>query len=98
MATWIRQEQQDNDNYTFSGQFVISHAVRSLLPKVEIISIYYDILKLVQEKGGIDSIQVYTDERNRTLHFIDQSNKHLMINEGDGTKENLCVLYFAHEY
>lgn len=98
MATWIRRDQEDADKYTFSGKFLITENVKRTLPAIEIIGIYHDIQRLVKEKGGINSIQVYNDEQGLTIHFIDQSNPLFIRNERWGIEENLCVLHFAHEY
>jgi hypothetical protein len=98
MATWIRRDQEDIDKYTFSGKFLITENVKRTLPAIEIIGIYHDIQRLVKEKGGINSIQVYNDEQGRTIHFIDQSNPLFIRNKKWGMEENLCVLHFAHEY
>lgn len=98
MATWTRQEYGDTESFTFSGKFLITEAVMRALPAIEIVGIYHDIQRLVKEKGGINSIQVYNDEQGRTIHFIDQSNPLFIRNEKWGAEENLCVLHFAHEY
>jgi hypothetical protein len=98
MAEWTRQPQETGGKYQFSGQFVVTQTVKQELTKVEIIGIYYDILKFVEEQGGIDYLQVYKDEQGRKLFFIDQLNSE-MIQSGEYQEEdNYCTLLFAHEY
>ncbi|MDI9867556.1 hypothetical protein QM480_24640 [Flectobacillus sp. DC10W] len=98
MATWTRQSQETGGKYQFSGQFVVTQTVKQELTKVEIIGIYYDILKFVEEQGGIDYLQVYIDEQGRKLFFIDQLSTD-MIQSGEYREEdNCCTLLFAHEY
>lgn len=98
MATWTRKPQETKGTYQFTGQLVVTASVSAALKKVEIIGIYYDILKFVEEQGGVDYLQVYTDEKGRKLFFIDQLDK-TMIESGDhDTEDNYCTLLFAHEY
>lgn len=98
MATWTRQPQEIGGKYQFSGQFVVTQTVQDELTKLEIIGIYYDVLKFVEEKGGIDYLQVYTDEQGRKLFFIDQLNKDMIESGEHDAEDNYCTLLFAHEY
>ena len=98
MAVWTRKPQETQGNYQFTGQLIVTEGVSAALTKVEIIGIYYDILKFVEEQGSIDYLQVYTDEKGRKLFFVDQLDK-AMIESGDHEAEdNYCTLLFAHEY
>jgi hypothetical protein len=98
MATWTRQPQETQGNYHFSGQLIVTASVSTALKKVEVIGIYYDMLKFVEEQGGVDYLQVYTDEKGRKLFFIDQLDR-AMIESGEYKQEdNYCTLLFAHEY
>lgn len=98
MATWTRKPQETKGNYQFTGQLIVTASVGAALKKVEIIGIYYDILKFVEEQGGIDYLQVYTDEKGRKLFFIDQLDRE-MIESGDhDSEDNYCTLLFANEY
>lgn len=99
MTTWTRQPQeQENQKYQFSGQLIVTAGVSQALTKVEIIGIYYDILKFVEEKGSIDYLQVYTDEKNRKLFFIDQLDIEMLASGEYAPEDNHCTLLFAHEY
>ncbi len=99
MATWTRKKQEfDNQKYQFSGQLIVTAGVSAALTKVEIIGIYYNVLKFVEEKGSIDYLQVYVDENGRKLFFIDHLDTD-MIASGEYTDEdNHCTLLFSHEY
>lgn len=99
MATWTRQPQeQENQKYQFNGQLIITAGVSKALTKVEIIGIYYDVLKFVEEKGAIDYLQVYIDEKGRKLFFIDQLDSEMLASGEFAPEDNYCTLLFAHEY
>lgn len=99
MATWTRQPQeQENQKYQFSGQLIVTAGVGQALTKVEIIGIYYDVLKFVEEKGSIDYLQVYIDEKGRKLFFIDQLDSMMLASGEYSPEDNYCTLLFAHEY
>ncbi|MEM1325991.1 MAG: hypothetical protein AAGI23_08565 [Bacteroidota bacterium] len=98
MATWTRQLQEREGDYFFSGQFLITAGVQSELSPEEVLIIYQNVQAFVREQNGIDYLQVFTDEEDRKLFFIDQLSKQ-MIESGDYTEEhNICTLMFAHEY
>lgn len=98
MATWQRQPQEKEGDYFFSGQFLVTKGVSEALTADEVLVIYKDIQGFVKEKDGIDYLQVYLDESERKLFFIDQLSK-AMIESGEYLEEyNHCTLLFAHEY
>ena len=99
MANWKRQPQEQEGKYFFSGQFFITNGVRAELTDKEVLAIYKNVQEFVQEKNGIDYLQVFTDENNRKLFLIDQLSKD-MIDSGDYDvdEQNYCTLMFAHEY
>ena len=99
MANWTRQPQEQEESYFFSGKFLVTRGIDTELSKEEILSIYENVQQFVQEKDGIDYLQVFTDEQNRKLFFIDQLNTE-MIESGNFNLEedNHCTLMFAHEY
>lgn len=99
MAEWKRQPQEvENQKYQFTGQLIVTEQVAEKLTKLEIIGIYYDVLKFVEEKGGIDYLQVYTDGDGRKLFFIDQLDKNMIESGNFNPEDNYCTLLFAHEY
>ena len=99
MPVWTRQPQQQEGSYFFSGQFLVTKGVSEALSRAEIIGIYQEIQALVQEKNGLDYLQVFTDEDNRKLFFIDQLNKEMIESGEFNVKEhNYCTLMFAFEY
>ncbi|WP_026993704.1 hypothetical protein [Flectobacillus major] len=98
MAEWKRKPQENQGNYQFGGRFIVTAEVGKELTKVEIIGIYYDVLKFVEEQGSIDYLQVYTDEKGRKLFFIDQLDKAMIESRDHDAEDNYCTLLFAHEY
>lgn len=98
MATWTRKLQEQDGNYFFSGQFLATRGVVEELAPAEILSIYHDIKKFVQNKNGIDYLQVYTDERGRKLYLIDQLSKEMIESGEYAPLDNHCTLLWAHEY
>lgn len=98
MATWTRQPQENEGNYQFTGQLIVTAGISTELSKVEIIGIYHDILKFVKEKGSIDYLQVYEDEKGRKLFFIDQLDKEMIASGQYDKEDNHCTLMFSHEY
>ena len=99
MGKWIRQPQEQNGTYFFSGKFLVTRGVQSLLSDNEIRAIYFDIQKLVKQLEGIDYLVVYIHEDTKQkLFFIDQLNKEMM-ESGDYLPEyNYCTLMRAEEY
>ncbi|MEL6943848.1 MAG: hypothetical protein AAFO82_14395, partial [Bacteroidota bacterium] len=92
MATWTRQVQEQEGTYFFSGKFLVTRGVNESLSQEEILAIYQNVQAFVQEKNGIDYLQVFLDESGRKLFFIDQLNKQ-MIESGDYAAEhNYCTL------
>ena len=98
MVKWIRQPQEQEGNYHFSGTFYVTRGVQELLSPEEILVIYQEIQKLVKENDGLDYLQTYVAEEEEKLFFIDQLNKQ-MIESGDYKEEyNYCTLLLSSEY
>lgn len=99
MANWQRQPQERNDQkYFFAGKFYMTKGVFDNLHFEEIISIYQDVKTFVEQKNGIDYLQVYTDAQGRKLFLVDQLDKR-MIESGEYKEEhNYCTLLLADEY
>ncbi|MBL7773423.1 MAG: hypothetical protein JNM95_11220 [Chitinophagaceae bacterium] len=99
MAHWIRQNQErEGEKYFFNGLFYCTRAVSMELTEVEIAFLYLDVINYAQESNGIDYLQIYRDDQNRTLYFIDNLSE-IQINSGNySQEENYCTLLFSHEY
>lgn len=99
MATWKRKPQERNDQkYFFSGKFYFTKGVFHALSFDEIVTIYNDVRQFAQEKDGIDYLQVYTNENEQKLFFIDSLSR-CMIESGEyQTEHNYCTLMLAEEY
>lgn len=98
MITWSRKPQEKDGSYFFSGQFYTTRGVANELSINEILSICQDVQAFVQEKNGIDYLQVYTDENGRKLFFIDNLNKEMIESGHYRPEDNYCTLMFASEY
>lgn len=96
---WKQQPQEQEGSYFFSGKFLVTGGVQSLLTDDEIAAIYVEVQNLVKENSGIDYLVVFIHEdTEQKLFFIDQLNKK-MIESGEFLKEfNYCTLLLANEY
>ena len=96
---WKRQQQEQDGTYFFSGKFLVTRGVKSLLSDEEIKTIYVQVQNLVKVQNGIDYLVVYFhEETQQKLFFIDQLNKE-MIESGEFLpKYNYCTLLLAEEY
>ena len=97
MATWTRklQEQEDQD-YWFGGKCYLTAGVDSEIPKDEIAQILADLKAFVQEKQGIDYLQVYERDDGTVLWIIDQVPKS-ELSEHPSEHNHFTILY-PHEY
>ncbi len=98
MARWTRRPQEKIGSYFFSGQFYATKKVATELSADEILYIYNDAKAYAVNNRGIDYMQVYTDEKGRTLFFIDQLNKEMIDSDEYQDEDNHCTLLFASEY
>lgn len=99
MATnWTRKPQEQEGKYFFSGNFYCTKRVNEEIPHEEIQSIYNEIKTLVQEKNGLDYLQVFEDGKGRKLFLIDQLNEDMIASGGYKPEDNHCTLLFAEEY
>ena len=98
MAKWIRQPQEQEGSYHFSGTFYVTRGVQELLSQEEKFAIYQEIQILEKENEGLDSLQTYLAEGEEKLFFIDQLSKQ-MIESGDYIEEyNYCTLLLNTNY
>jgi hypothetical protein len=96
---WQRQAQEnEGEKYFFNGNFYCTHKVHQELTEQEIIFIYLDVMKFVQANYGIDYLQIYKDNRNLTLYFIDNLNEEQLNSDNYNEEDNYCTLLFADEY
>jgi uncharacterized protein YjcR len=98
MATWIRKPQETEGNYYFSGTFLVTAGVNTKIPEDEILQIYQEVLQAVQKHQGLDYLQVFTDERERKLFFIDQLDTSMIASGQYDEEDNHCTLMFSNEY
>jgi hypothetical protein len=100
MAHWKRRihEQEQEVGYFFNGNFYCTRTVSEELTEAEIILIYLDAKNFVQVNNGIDYLQIYEDENNRTLYFIDNLSSEQMASGCYSAEDNYCTLLFSNEY
>ncbi len=69
---WVRQPQEKEGSYWFSGKFLITIGIQKLLTGEEIMTIYLEVQNLVNEKKGLAYLQVYVHSKTKQkLFFID---------------------------
>lgn len=74
--TWTRQKQeQENQKYFFNGKCLVTSGAQSLLTEEEALKIIQELQKLAIEKGGLDYLQVYKNEKGQKFWVIDQLNE-----------------------
>jgi hypothetical protein len=98
MATWTRKQQEREGSYLFAGQFYITQGVQAQLSMDEVLFIYTDVLAFVQEKGGIDYLQVFISNDGRKLFFIDNLNRKMLASGKYDERDNYSTLMLASEY
>lgn len=97
MATWKRLPQEkEGQNYFFAGQGYLTQGVDEDIPPAEIVQILADLHAFVQEKQGIDYLQVYEDENGNRLWIIDQVQRHELHEHPP--EHNHFTILFPHEY
>ena len=72
MASWIRQPEECDGDYFFSGRAVMTQGVSGALSQQEIAFIVVDLRRAVAENGGLDYLQVYHSNDGRKVWVIDQ--------------------------
>jgi hypothetical protein len=99
---WKRQPQEREGDYFFNGRAICTRKIGYTLPYEEIKEIIIDLMQFVEEKNGIDYLQVYVDESGRKIFCIDQLSKSML--EGDGYTDeekieyNHWTMLFSEEY
>lgn len=98
-SVWLMQPQDQEGEYFFSGQFLVTRGIQERLSEIEIFELYRRTKQLVRDKKGLDYLLVFKHKQTKEkLFFIDQLNKD-MIASGDFKAEyNYCTLLLAEEY
>lgn len=96
---WVRQAQETDGTYMFSGRLLVTRGAKAILSDQEIHLIVTDLKQFVSENNGIDYLVVYDHKRTQEkLFFIDQLNKE-MIASGEFKQEyNYATLLLSSEY
>lgn len=96
---WVRQPQETEGTYMFSGQLLITSGARSLLTDEEINLIITDVKEFVEQENGIDYLLVYQHSKTKQkLFFIDQLNREMIASGGYKTEHNHATILLPSEY
>ena len=96
---WVRQPQENEDSYMFSGQLLITSGARSLLSDEEVNYIITDVKEFVKQENGIDYLQVYQHSKTKQkLFFIDQLNRDMIAFGGYKPEHNHATILLPSEY
>ena len=94
---WQLQPQEREGTYRFDGGFLVTQNVRDGLRNEIIARIYLLIQEKVEEKNGLDYLQVFIhQETGEKIFFIDQINDEMK--EEHPPEHNYCTLMYSDEY
>ncbi len=97
MAIWTRlpQEQEDQD-FWFAGSCFLTRGVTTTLTSEEVLFILTDLHEFVNQKQGIDYLQVYERDDGLRVWVIDQVPKSEL--NAHPLSHNHFTLLFPEEY
>ena len=97
MATWTRlPQEQDDQDYWFAGSCFLTHSITTTLKFEEVGDILTDLYEFVNEKQGIDYLQVYERDDGLRVWVIDQIPR-CEINDHPSSHNHFTLL-FPEEY
>ncbi len=101
MSKWIRQPQEQEGTYMFTGHFLVTAMVRERLSDLEILEIYTQTQRDVLVNNGLDYLQVFVNsETGEKLFFIASVNRE-EVESGEFDPEDVnfhnCVLCYPEE-
>lgn len=101
MSKWIRQPQEQEGTYMFTGHFLVTAMVRANLSDQEIQSIYLETQQAVNENNGLDYLQVFVNsETGEKLFFIASATRE-EVDSGEFDPKDIdyhnCVLCYPEE-
>ena len=71
---WTRQPQEhNNQKYFFNGRGLLTAGAQNLLTREEAIQIVQELQQLAIEKGGLDYLQTYKNEKGERI-WLEQRN------------------------
>lgn len=89
----------ETGDYWFDGKFLVTKRIQDTLSKEEILLIYAHVINLVQQKQGIDYLQIFEQkETEYKLFFIDQVTRESLQTGEQPLEHNYCTLMFNDEY
>lgn len=98
MTTWFRKQQEREGSYQFNGTLYVTQGILKKLSQTEILKIYMDVRAFVEEKGGVDYLQIYVSSAGDKVYFIDQLDKDMIASGNFSPEDNHCTLLLPEEY
>lgn len=95
---WTRQPQEQEGDYWFSGKGLMTAGINADLHQLEIKQILDDLYSFIEEKQGVDYLQVYTSNKGDKIFIIDQLSKSMIESKRWKEEDNHFTILFAHEY
>lgn len=93
-----KEPEHETGDYHFGGTLYLTKGVNETIPVLEVARIVAYIRGQVKQQNGIDYLQVFENEDEDKLFFIDNLSK-TQIESGDYDLEhNYSTLMYAHEY
>jgi hypothetical protein len=96
MCTRLPQ-QREGQKFFFSGKLRISKRVSELLSPEEILLIYREIQELVSNNSGLDFLQIYIDNQQRQIFFVDYLDERTLLSGNYDPENHFCTLKFNYE-
>ena len=103
MSLWTRKPQETEGDYFFEGQFYFTIGASLLLSKLERNWIVRDLKRAVQEKDGLDYLQVYKSlDGKKTVWIIDNLSRTMKTDGSYSPEEvgrnNYATILLPSEY
>ncbi len=95
MTNWKRQPQEKEGTYEFSGNAYATRGVAEMLSEQEIMRVILDVKKAVMEAGGLDYLQVYTNDNGQKIFLIDQLNREMLSSDNYTDQQKKEYNYFT---
>mgnify|MGYP000557245456 FL=1 len=93
---WHYQKQEQAGDYWFSGKIYMTANVQAQIPNEELQAIILFLKMLVEQKKGLDYLQVFTTNDGTKIFVIDQITRQQIASSPP--EYNHFTILFPHEY
>jgi hypothetical protein len=93
---WHYQKQEQAGDYWFSGKIYMTANVQAQIPNDELQAIILFLKMLVEQKKGLDYLQVFTTNDGTKIFVIDQITRQQIASSPP--EYNHFTILFPHEY